>query len=120
MSTRYNNGSHYENHQRAAELHDLAAHAHRAAQLEGEGEHATADEQSRQALEHSRLARERSHAAYEVIRGVTVGHGIAAFGHAETAALAHSLWLDRGSPEGSQDQDWFEATRILRSRANGH
>jgi len=24
MSTRYNNGSHYENHQRAAELHDMA------------------------------------------------------------------------------------------------
>jgi hypothetical protein len=31
MSTRYNHGSHYENHQRAAELHDQAAHAHRAA-----------------------------------------------------------------------------------------
>ena len=32
MSTRYNNGSHYENHQRAAELHDVAAHAHRVAE----------------------------------------------------------------------------------------
>ncbi len=31
MSNRYNNGSHYENHQRAAELHEKAAHAHLAA-----------------------------------------------------------------------------------------
>jgi hypothetical protein len=42
MSTRYNNGSHYENHQRAAELHDRAAHAHRAAAEEhGKKDHQT-------------------------------------------------------------------------------
>ena len=54
MSTRYNNGSHYENHQRAAELHDGAAHAHRsAAEQRGKQDHLTGQEQSRQALEHS-------------------------------------------------------------------
>jgi hypothetical protein len=31
MSKRYSHGSHYENHKRAAELHDLGAHAHRTA-----------------------------------------------------------------------------------------
>ena len=56
MSTRYNNGSHYENHQRAAELHDLAAHAHRAAQQSGKQDHETGHELSRQALEHSLAA----------------------------------------------------------------
>ena len=40
MSTRYNNGSHYENHQRAAELHDAAAHAHRTgAEQHGKQDH---------------------------------------------------------------------------------
>ena len=52
MSTRYNNGSHYENHQRAAELHDGSAHAHRsAAEQRGKQDHLTGQEQSRQALE---------------------------------------------------------------------
>jgi len=36
MSTRYNNASHYENHQRAAELHEGAAHAHRVAEQHGQ------------------------------------------------------------------------------------
>ena len=54
MSTRHNNGSHYENHQRAAELHDSAAHAHRVAEQEhGKQDHLTGHERSRQALEHS-------------------------------------------------------------------
>jgi hypothetical protein len=50
MSTRYNSGSHYENHQRAAELHDLAAHAHRSALQHGQQDHETGHEHSRQAL----------------------------------------------------------------------
>ena len=53
MSTRYD-GSHYENHQRAAELHDIAAHAHRtAAEHHGKQDHQIGQERSRQALEHS-------------------------------------------------------------------
>ena len=56
MSTRYNNGSHYENHQRA-ELHDVAAHAHAvAAEQHGKQDHLTGHELSRQALEDSHAA----------------------------------------------------------------
>jgi len=60
MSTRYSNGSYYENHQRAAELHDLAAHAHRAAQQHGQQDHVTGHELSRQALERSRAAHQQT------------------------------------------------------------
>jgi len=109
MSTRYNNGSHYENHQRAAELHDLAAHAHRAAEGHGEGEHMTSHEHSRQASEHSR-------AAFRQTQAVMEGHGIAPFGHTEIADLAKELWKARGCPEGSPQQDWFHAVSTLRSR----
>jgi hypothetical protein len=104
MSTRYNNGSHYENHQRAAELHDIAGHAHRVAEAQGN---------SRQALEHSQEAHRHTQAA-------TSGHGVAAFGHNDIAALAHQLWQARGCPEGSPDEDWFRAAEQLRSRTHTH
>jgi hypothetical protein len=113
MSTRYNNGSHYENHQRAAELHDVAAHAHRVAEQQGNPEHLTGHEQSRQALEHSQQA-------YDHTEEITVGHGVAAFGHEETAALAYGLWLARSGQDGSPEQDWFNATKALRSRSHAH
>lgn len=29
-------------------------------------------------------------------------------------AKAHQLWIERGCPEGSADQDWFQAERQLR------
>ena len=113
MSTRYNNGSHYENHQRAAELHDGAAHAHRsAAEQRGKQDHLTGQEQSRQALEHSRSAFEQS---AEIHQAGMAAHGIATFGHAEIAARAHELWLAKGSPAGSSEADWFEASAELRS-----
>ena len=111
MSTRYNNGSHYENHQRAAELHDSAAHAHEAAGQHGQPEHLTGHEQSRQALEHSPEAHQQTQPA-------TVGHGIEAFGHDDIAALAYELWQDRGCPEGSPEEDWLRAAEQLRSRAH--
>ena len=113
MSTRYNNGSHYENHQRAAELHDGAAHAHRsAAEQRGKQDHLTGQEQSRQALEHSRNAFERSS---QVQHADLAALSAATFGHAEIAARAHELWLAKGSPAGSADADWFEAAEELRS-----
>lgn len=34
------------------------------------------------------------------------------------AALAYELWQRRGCPEGSPEDDWFEAERILRERQN--
>jgi hypothetical protein len=110
MSTRYNNGSHYENHQRAAELHDLAAHAHRSAEQQGSAEHLTGHEHSRQALEHSQAAHEQSQAA-------TVGNGVRAFGHNDIAALAYAHWQAKGCPEGAAEDDWFHAVKELRSHA---
>jgi hypothetical protein len=42
-------------HQRAAEFHDLAAHAHRAAAVHhGKEDHQTAHEHSKEALEYSK------------------------------------------------------------------
>jgi hypothetical protein len=115
MSTRYNNGSHYENHQRAAELHDLAAHAHRsAAEAHEKQDHQTGQERSRRALEHSQQAYENTRQTH----GNTVNeHGIATFGHQDIAILAHALWRGRGCPEGSPEQDWFQAAQELRARA---
>ena len=109
MSTRYNDGSHYENHQRAAELEDGAAHAHRVGEQHGKQEHLTGNEHTRQTLEHVAEGPQRHEA--------TVGHGIAAFGHNDIAARALELWQARGCPEGSPEEDWFEAVKELRSRA---
>ena len=109
MSTRYNNGSHYENHQRAAELHDVAAHAHNVAEQHGKQEHLSGHELSRQALEDS-------HDAHRHTQTSAAEHGITPFGHEEIAALAHKLWQARGCPEGSPEEDWFHAAEQLRSR----
>ena len=111
MSTRYNSGSHYENHQRADELQDGPAHAHRTAEQQGKQDHLTGQEHSRQALEHSQGAHQHTHAA-------TGGHGIVSFGHADIAALAYELWQARGCPEGSAQEDWFHAAEPLRSRTH--
>ena len=117
MSTRYNNGSHYENHQRAAELHDIAAHAHlSAAETHEKQDHQTGQEHSRQALEHS----ERATQFTERVHHQTVNeHGVAIFGHDDIARLAHELWEARGCPHGSSEEDWFRAARELRARAEG-
>ena len=107
MSTRYNDGSHYENHQRAAELHDAAAHAHRSAEEHrGKQDHLTGAEHSRQALEHSEEFHEHT---------VQTRHGITPFGHNEIAARAYEIWRSRGCPEGSPEEDWFRAAEELRS-----
>ena len=118
MSTRYNNGSHFENHQRAAELHDVAAHAHRsAAEAHEKQDHQTGQELSRRALEYSQQAHEHTGLTH---RNAANEHGIATFGHQEIAVLAHELWQARGCPEGSPDQDWLQATQDLRARAEVH
>jgi hypothetical protein len=33
--------------------------------------------------------------------------------HEEIAALAYSLWETRGCPEGSPEDDWLNAERVL-------
>jgi hypothetical protein len=73
-------------------------------------DHLTGHEHSRQVLEHFQEAHEHTQAA-------TSGHGIAAFGHADIAALAYQLWRARGCPDGSPEEDWFRAAEELRSRA---
>ncbi len=108
MSKRYNNGSHYENHQRAAEMHELAAHTDRAAaEHHGKEDHETGEEHSRQALEHSEKAFKHSQ---------QVAGPQQTFGHDEIAALAYELWTARGQPEGTSEQDWHEAVAQLRAR----
>lgn len=62
-------------HDRAAELHNLAAHAHAAAAVaHGKGEHLTAHELSKQAIEHSmnahKLAEEARHEGRKVQQSV--------------------------------------------------
>jgi hypothetical protein len=117
MSARDKNGSHYENHQRAAELHDAAAHAHlSAAETHEKQDHQTGQEHSRQALEHAERVHE--HTA-PMQRGAVNEHGLAIFGHNEIAELAHELWTARGCPQGSPDEDWFKAAHALRARAEG-
>jgi hypothetical protein len=37
----------------------------------------------------------------------------------DTAALAYQLWLQRGSPAGSPDDDWFRAETLLREGLAG-
>lgn len=112
MSTRYNNGSHYENHQRAAELHDGAAHAHRvAAEAHEKQDHRTGHELSRQALEHSQEAHKHTKKTHG--DGVN-GHGN--LGHEDIASLAYALWEARGRPVGSPDEDWLHAAQELRVR----
>jgi hypothetical protein len=52
-------------HQRAAELHDLAAHAHRSAAVHhGKEDHLTGHELSKQALEHASKAFKSSQEAH--------------------------------------------------------
>lgn len=113
MSTRYSHGSHYENHQRAAELHDNAAHAHRsAAEAHEKQDHQTGQELSRKALEHSQQAFEQTG---QVHRSVNK-HGVAVFGHDDIATLAYALWQGRGDRDGSPEEDWFQAAQELRAR----
>jgi hypothetical protein len=110
MSTRYNDASHYENHQRASELQEGAEHAHRTGEQQGKQEHLTGQEHSRQAREH----------VPQEAHGATAGHGVVAFGHDDIAALAYSLWRARGCPVGSPEEDWHEAVKELRSRSYAH
>jgi hypothetical protein len=55
-----------DSHQRAAEFHDLAAHAHRVAAAHfDKGDHLTAHEHTRLAMEHSAKAHQASQEALQ-------------------------------------------------------
>ena len=114
MSTHYKKGSPYENHQAAAELQDNAAHVHSvAAQHQGEQDHQTGHEATRQAMEHSEKAYGHTQ---ELHQKPTTDHGFITFGHQDIATLAYQLWQERGCPEGSPEEDWTKAVAQLRAR----
>jgi len=108
--SRHNKGTRNENYQRAAELQELPAHVHTTA-TEGreKADHQSGHELSRNAMEHSREGQE--------FRGQAPEPAGATFGHQDIADLAHYYWLQRGSPEGSPELDWFQAVQELRHRA---
>jgi hypothetical protein len=111
MSDRYNHGSHYENHQKAAEVHNLPEHTHgAAAERHDKQVHLTGHEQSRQAFEHSTKAYEQSVEAHQRPRSTHEAET------GEIAALAYHYWQARGCPEGSPEEDWLRAVRELESR----
>jgi hypothetical protein len=110
MSTRYNNSSHYENHERAAELQNGPAHANRVAEQQGKQNHLTGPEQTRKAQEHAQDSPQQT-------RETSTGHGSVAFGHNDIAALAYELWQARGCPDGSPEEDWYRAAETLRTRS---
>jgi hypothetical protein len=37
------------------------------------------------------------------------GSGLSGIRHHEIAELAYQLWIERGSPEGSPEEDWHRA-----------
>ena len=37
----------------------------------------------------------------------------------DIAALAYSLWEARGRPEGTPDEDWFNAEKALKAKTEG-
>ena len=41
------------------------------------------------------------------------------FDEQDIAVLAHEFWQARGCPEGSPEQDWFQAVEALGARRHG-
>jgi hypothetical protein len=104
MSKNRHSGSHSSGQQKAAELQNLGAHTHRAAEQGNDPDHLKAHEQTRQAAEHNESPE------------ATGVHGLHTFGHQEIAVLAYQLWEARGCPEGSAEEDWSNAVKELRSQ----
>jgi hypothetical protein len=48
---------------------------------------------------------------YEVVEPVTVT--LTEPAHDDIARLAYALWQSRGETDGSPDEDWFNAERLL-------
>jgi hypothetical protein len=108
----------HDSQQKAAEYHNLAAHAHRTAALHhGQEDHLTGHEHSRQALEHSNTAHQHS---LEMQPKARTDHVVIVRPHAareeDIPIIAYKLWQARGCPEGSSQEDWFRAVKELESR----
>jgi hypothetical protein len=117
MSTGSDSGSQFEDHQGAAELHELAAHTHRSAAVaHDKRDRETGQELSSQALECSEIAYQHTE---DVQRETVNQHGFGIFGRGDVAAQAHKLWRARSCPEGSPAEDSFHAAHELRARTSG-
>jgi hypothetical protein len=100
-----------EHNYRAIELHKGPAQAHLVAEKHGRSEHLTGHEQTRQAVEHSKTAYQHLIQTHQQTSSEHESK------EQQIAALAHKLWQERGSPEGSPEQDWFRAEAMLRSHS---
>lgn len=100
--SKHQSGSHAGSQHQADEQQNKAVHVHdSAAQTRDKQDHETGNEQTRRALEHKPKDHHNNEQA-----------------HLATAALAHDLWQSRGCPEGSAEEDWFNAAQELRERRN--
>jgi hypothetical protein len=45
------------------------------------------------------------------------GPSVTPVNQVDVAELAYQRWVERGRPQGSPEDDWFEAERELRSRS---
>ena len=98
--SKHQRNSHAGSQHQAAELQNKAVHAHdSAAQTRDKQDHETANEQNRRALEHHPKDHQHNEQA-----------------HHATATLAHDIWQSRGCPEGTAEEDWFNASQELRER----
>jgi hypothetical protein len=71
------------------------------------------------------MAKQRTHAARgsgsvtEILtQSARIGRPTAE-NHEGIAALAHALWQARGCPDGSPEEDWFQAKQTLAEEADG-
>jgi hypothetical protein len=53
----------------------------------------------------------------DVLEGLSVLSGATVPTDDETRALARALWKAKGCPEGSAEEDWLQAERVLQSHA---
>jgi hypothetical protein len=95
-------GSFSAKHRCAANLHDSAAFAHALVR------HCGGFQCSRHALEHSAGAHRQTQALAPASSSFLE--------HTEIVELAHQMWQARGCPEGSPQQDWFDAAAQIRAR----
>jgi hypothetical protein len=57
--------------------------------------------------------------AREVAANATPEKSIASDQHQKIEQLAYQLWLERGCPIGSDQEDWFRAENMLNARSQG-
>lgn len=103
----------HETHERSTELRGGSAHAHEVADYtRDKQDHPTANERSRREREAKHDMQDRMEEAWNLGSN---GAAPRYFGHKEIAELAHNLWVERGCPDGSAEEDWFAASQQLRA-----